>query len=501
MGNHQKPGALGYHTADGRDNPSIFSPWLVLSLLLVGALFFAACSDQPSPTELPASATPELLPTATSTPPTPSPTPTITPQPTSSLEVKAADLDDITLEFWHPWSGATGDAFKKSLDEFNAGNPYGISVEAISQGDLNSLYEKLDTADLETGLPNLAVGANYQIQSWISTGKPVAGLDTYVSDPEWGYSVSELADFNELFLQQDIKEGSRFGLPAVRSAQVMYYNTTWAEELGFTTPPRTPEQFKTQACAAAQTNQNNDNPDDDGTGGWLINTNPSGILSWLFAFDSQVLLPDDSGYQFNTPQSEAALLFLKELIDEGCAFELLESPAEVEFANRQALFITSPLSNINFQNSEFVRAENDDSWTVTGFPSAGGEPASSVYGPSYFMFAGTPEENLAAWLAIKWLLSPEQDASMVAARGTFPILVTTLDFLHDYADENPQWAAAQDILDHAKTEPGLESWGSVRWILGDVGTQIFRYYFTPDRVPATLELMDETAAELHDLSN
>jgi hypothetical protein len=41
----------------------------------------------------------------------------------------------------------------------------------------------------------------------------------------------------------------------------------------------------------------------------------------------------------------------------------------------------------------------------------------------------------------------------------------------------------------------------VRWILNDVGTQIFRYYFTPDRIPATLELMDETAAELHNLGN
>ena len=45
--------------------------------------------------------------------------------------------------------------------------------------------------------------------------------------------------------------------------------------------------------------------------------------------------------------------------------------------------------------------------------------------------------------------------------------------------------------------PGLKSWKVVRWILGDVGTQIFRYYFTPQRIPATLELMDETAAELH----
>jgi hypothetical protein len=30
-----------------------------------------------------------------------------------------------------------------------------------------------------------------------------------------------------------------------------------------------------------------------------------------------------------------------------------------------------------------------------------------------------------------------------------------------------------------------------------VGTQVFRSYFSADRIPATLELMEETAAELH----
>ena len=300
MGNHQKPGTLGYHTADGRDTPTIFSRLLALSLLLFATFLGAACNAQPSPTATPASATPEFNPTSTSIPVTSTPTPTITPQPTSSLDVKAADLSDITLKFWHPWAGDTEKAIQESIGEFNDSNPYGIAVEAISQGDLNSLYEKIDNAETDANLPNLAVAANYQVQTYISGGKPVAGLDTYVSDPEWGFTVEELADFNQLFLQQDVKEGSRFGLPAVRTAHLMYYNTSWAEELGFSSAPRTPEEFATQVCAAAQANQTNEDLDDDGTGGWLINTDPSGILSWLYAFDSSVLLPNEAGYRFNT---------------------------------------------------------------------------------------------------------------------------------------------------------------------------------------------------------
>jgi ABC-type glycerol-3-phosphate transport system substrate-binding protein len=351
------------------------------------------------------------------------------------------------------------------------------------------------------GLPNIAIGANYQIQSWISSGKPVTGLNSFVDDPEWGLSTEERSDFYSIFLEHDVNDQIRFGFPAVRTAPLLFFNTTWAEELGFTSPPRTPKEFKEQACAAALANSTNDLPQDDGTGGWLIDTTPEGILSWIHAFGSSILHPAGNGYQFNTPQTENSFLFLKELFDEGCAWELIESPAEVEFANRRALFITESLSDLKYQDSELDRAGNSDVWTVTGFPSPSGDAVITVFGPSFAIFAGSPEENLAAWLLIKWLSSPEQQAKIIEARGTFPPRASTLDFLASYARENPQWAAAQELLVNAQSEPGLESWKVVRWVLGDVGTQTFRYYFTPDRIPATLELMDETAAELHDLTD
>ncbi len=461
----------------------------------------AACSGQPTPTPLVLFETPESTPTPTTPGITSTPTATITPQPTSSLEVDGSDLNGLTLTFWHPWSGETGAAIQESIEDFNATNEFGIMVESIYQGTFNSLYERIEVAEPAAGLPNLAVGANYQIQSWITSGKPVTGLTIFVNDPEWGLSTEELADFYSVFLEQDVNEQNRFGFPAVRSAPLMFYNTTWAKELGFSSPPSTSEEFKEQVCAAARANSSNDLPQDDGSGGWLINTTPAGILSWMYAFGSSVIHPEGSGYQFNTPQTENSFLYLKDLFDQGCAWEVTESPAEIEFANRRALFITGSLSDLSFQAFEFERASNNDAWTVTGFPTPQGDAVINVNGPSFVMFAGTPEENLAAWLVIKWLSSPEQQAKFIEAHGTFPTRASAMDFLGSYARENPQWAAAQELLAEAQPEPGLESWRVVRWILGDVGTQIFRYYFTPDRIPATLELLDETAAELHSMTD
>lgn len=466
------------------------------NLILVVTFFLVACGSQPSPTATRIVATPEVTPTSTHTKVIP--TPTVTRIPTSSLDVDKSDLNGLAITFWHPWTGETGNAIQRSLERFNAENEYGITVESSSQGNLNSLYERLDNMETTEGLPNLAVGANYQILTWDADGKDVVDLNAYLNDPEWGLSTEDLSDFNSIFLEQDVIDQQRIGFPAVRSTQLIFYNKSWAQELGFSSPPSTPEEFKEQACRAAQNNNINEISEDDGTGGWLVNTSPAATLSWFYAFESPVVHPDGSGYNFNTPQAEEAISFLKELIDEGCAWEVVETQGEVEFADRRAMFITSSLLDLEYQREQLERLANSDDWMVTGFPSPEGEPVIDVYGHSFAIFAGSEAENLAAWLVIKWLASAEQQAGFITANGSFPTRASVMELLDPYASENPQWASAQDLLKNARPEPNLQSWDVVRWVVSDVGTQIFRYYYTSDTIPATLELMDETAAELHE---
>jgi hypothetical protein len=56
-----------------------------------------------------------------------------------------------------------------------------------------------------------------------------------------------------------------------------------------------------------------------------------------------------------------------------------------------------------------------------------------------------------------------------------------------------------DLLTYGKTEPKLPSWSSVQWALQDASTQLFRPYFTIERVPLTLQELDKTAQELIDM--
>jgi multiple sugar transport system substrate-binding protein len=210
-----------------------------------------------------------------------------------------------------------------------------------------------------------------------------------------------------------------------------------------------------------------------------------------------VVDPRGTGYRFNTPQAEAALTYLKELYDAGCAWQSADDFPDEEFATRRALFATGSLADLAYQTKAFERTKNTDEWTLLAFPSQQKRPVIDAYGPSFVLFEDTAEEKLAAWLLVKWLASPENQARFIVASGTYPTRASTIDHLEEYTAEHPQWAAAQEFLPFAHTEPGYASWSVVRWVVSDVGTQVFRYYFTADRIPATLELMDETAAELH----
>jgi len=87
---------------------------------------------------------------------------------------------------------------------------------------------------------------------------------------------------------------------------------------------------------------------------------------------------------------------------------------------------------------------------------------------------------------------------MVEATGTFPLRISTLEYLREFRPPlSSQWQAALDLLPAARSEPNYRSWNEVRWAVSDAATQLFRWYFTIDQLPATLKLLDRTAAELH----
>jgi multiple sugar transport system substrate-binding protein len=477
--------------------------------------FLASCDEG---LNLPFFPTNNPVPTTSSVPgtketplePARSGTPAVTSQPTKSIDISPPEIRGTIIHFWHNWSGPAGNLIETLIQDFNLHNEWGIMVVPVRQDTLDAMAANLQTTINTSDQPDLIVGFPHQYLDWDEM-IGLVDLHPYVSDPVWGLSLDEQADFYPVFWEQDVLDGKRLGVPAQRSAQVLFYNTTWAQDLGFPAPPVTPEQFMEQACASARQTSNQAGADSQqvgsvnqqsGAGGLIVSTDYPAMLGWIYSFGGEVIHSPEPGlgqtvYNFNNPQAEEAFTFLRGLYDQLCAWQPNSQFPADEFASRQGLFYNGSVTDIPGLAGAFDRAANHDQWTIISLPSPSAQPAVDVYGPSFVVLPSTAQRQLAAWLLIKWLLSPSNQALLVEKTSALPLRISALDYLATFQDRYPQWTETLELLPQGCSEPLFRSWGTVRWALSDASTQLFRDYFTIDQVPVLIEYLDRTAAELH----
>ena len=106
----------------------------------------------------------------------------------------------------------------------------------------------------------------------------------------------------------------------------------------------------------------------------------------------------------------------------------------------------------------------------------------------------TPEQELAAWIFVKWFTTPEAQAEWVRASNYFPTRAGTEAFLGDYVEENPQWGAALALLPYSAYEPQLISYQAVR----DAASQAFNEIMQGADIQSTLDGLTEMANETQD---
>lgn len=449
-------------------------------------------------------------PTSASASASATPSPAITPAPVRPTEV--LNLQGVKVRFWHAWTGAARQVVDGWAATFNRENEWGIQVEAFSYPSWDALYQAVEVGFQDQNSPDLATAYLYQALAWdvdsaASQSGRVVDLSPYMQHPDHGLPEEAISQIVPVFYAEQEQPNKRLGLPVLSYAQVLFYNQTWAQELGFDQPPATPEQFQAQACAAAGANRINLN---DGSGGWIVSLQPDAMLGWLQAFGAQVTgshgpVASDaatSPYTFNMPPVQEAFTFLRNLFDRGCAWQSNNLLPAAEFATRRALFITGSVAEIPYLERAFQQAGNTDQWIAIPFPSPVGTPVVPVYGPSLVLLKSNANRQLASWLFLRWLFSgpaaTARQVKLAEATGALPIWQPAYEALKTYRQTYPAWGNVVDFIPAlARREPRLASWRYVRWAVYDAATQLFRSYFTVDQVPDLARLLDRIAADLH----
>ena len=414
----------------------------------------------------------------------------------STLNVEEEALRGVQVTVWHPWFGAQESLFVSQVAQFNTENKWGIVVSAESKSNYSELFFQTDEALKSSRHPQIVIAFPEHALEWQDD---VIDLNPYVSDPVYGWDALEVSDFPQVIWAQDEVDGKRFGVPVQRTARFILYNQSWARELGFNSSPANASEFQRQACAANKALGEDDNPENNALGGWLIDTDAITPLSWMIAFDGGV--QEEDGYRFLAPGNIAAFKYVKALQQEGCAWVAsTDLSAFDRFTARQALFATASLEDLPDQSRAFVAAGSKDEWTVLAFPGLD-RNAFVVYGSSLVMLKSDDATQLASWLFMRWMLSPENQASWIKSTGLFPIRDSMMSLLTDYSAEHPQWTSAVELLSSGELTPQLSSWRVVRIMLGDAFRDMFDTIRHPDltegQVPLILRQMDETVADLN----
>jgi multiple sugar transport system substrate-binding protein len=390
--------------------------------------------------------------------------------PTIEAEVTVAPPPTETLPpgktpvvFWEPFAldRPQGILLAEMIRDFQAENP-DVLVELMAKAGYTGIHGAL-LAELPDGeLPDLAVAFPSMIAEYAATGA-VTALDPYVIDPELGLTDEDLADILPGYLDAGRLPGfgrQLLAFPFAQNAIGMWVNATLLQRAGWDYPPQTWAEFE-QVCfdVSAQT----------GVGCYPFVESVSTFNAWIYSRGGQQLDPTGHWVLFDGPAGVESLALLHRLIDSGLAWRPSEPYGDyVAFANGQAAFTFSSTGNNQLYADAYQAALQNGvdpfRWYQTMIPqNDAANPATALYGTSFFILKGDPARQLAAWRLIRWFTARDQTARWAGGLEAMPVRLSALEVMTDTLEAYPVVARqATQILPYGQPEPAVPAELEVR---------------------------------------
>ena len=396
---------------------------VLLSVLAAAAVLCSCNVPEPVPT---ATSTPDY--TATPVPPTATPTPTptatATPRP-AYLDVDPGSLQDTELILRCSLDGKAPEKLIELAERFSEENSEGISVKVLPAYSADEL--SADLAEDSRERTDLLIADSAWLRAQTQNGYTPLDLSDFLNDPDLALAAEDTDPIMPVMLAPEDQSGHFYALPLWTEPAFLYYNKTWALELGFEDTPKDLAAFAEQACAAGRANYAEKDESKHGTGGWIISSAPNGVMSWLLSFSHGEQTPgeilrSDSGDTFSDTAA-----WLRNLYDNGCAWNSRVKEPYDYFANRYALFYSGTYSDAERQLNAFALSKQNgfDNWDLIFYPSrtAGEDAVPRIYAGcvSIAIPRGEAKNENAAWRFIRWLYSGENAAELALAAGGWPV--------------------------------------------------------------------------------
>lgn len=382
-------------------------------------------------------------------------------------------LDEVdptgqTVVYWHQYQNesAQGNTMAAIIEQFNSTNEWGITVEGSFQGTYSDLSTLINNGIISGELPNLVAGYANDAAGYAADGS-VVGLENYMASERWGLGAEP--DINAgLIGANTTEDGFVLAFPNQSSAQVFAYNQTLLSALGYDAPPTSIDEFKDVACSVAEMT----GPNGEDLQGFAITTDASAFESWVASQGGRIF--HDGAFDF---QSEAVINTLQmyaDLYSNGCAYMPAERFGEqVDFNNGILPFYITSTAGFTFVINGFADSGVEADWGVQTFPHTEGNEIIQAFIPSIIMMPATPEQQLASWLFLKYLTTPEVAIQWSEGSGYFNPVPSTAEALA--ASTNfapglaPYFAASNAIINNPDipvySSPAVAAYSRVRGLI------------------------------------
>ena len=368
---------------------------------------------------------------------------------------------EYSITFWakNDTNKTQVDVYKRAIAEFQALYP-NITVNLKLYTDYGRIYSDVIT-NIATGTtPNVCITYPDHIATYLSGSNTVVPLDTLFADENYGLGGKEVLfdapTFSEIvpkFLEECTFGGHYYALPYMRSTEACYINKTYVEKLGYTVPDTLTWDFIWEVSQAALAKDEN--------GNFLVN-GQSVLIPFIYKSTDnmmiQMLAQQNAGYSTDSGDvllfNDEAKAILKTVADHTASgafntFKYVGYPANFLNAGQCIFAIDStagatwmgcdaPLVDIS--EDALVRFET----VVRPLPQYDTKnPKMISQGPSVCIFnKQDPQEVLASWLFVQYLLTDSVQIPYARTEGYVPVTTKAqenpayLDYLSRSGEDN-----------------------------------------------------------------
>lgn len=330
--------------------------------------------------------------------------------------------------------------YKKAIEDFEAIYP-NIKVNLRLYTDYGRIYSDVIT-NISTGTtPNVCITYPDHIATYMTGENVVVPLDNLIKDRKYGLGGAEVRfdsptkdELVPKFLEECSIGGTYYALPYMRSTEACYVNKTYVEALGYTLPETLTWDFVWDVSEAAMAK------DEDGN--FLINGQKTMIPFIYKSTDNmmiQLLRQREAGYStgygeillFNDTTKELLYTISEHAGTRAFStFKISSYPANFLNAG-QCIFAVDSTAGATWMGSDAPLSDIseealvDFETVVMTIPQYDTEnPTMISQGPSMCIFnKDDPQEVLASWLFMQFMLTNEVQIAYSQTEGYAPVTI------------------------------------------------------------------------------